>query len=80
MTADARRPVPQSRQTPLYQGWLGGISLEPALPTASGAGFDRAGLPPDAITGGRHHNRAAVDLMVAMPESIDVIIPRGGRA
>jgi len=38
-----------------------------------------AGLPADAVQLVETTDRAAVGLLVAMPESVDVIIPRGGK-
>ena len=38
-----------------------------------------AGLPPDAVQLIATTDRAAVGLLITMPESVDVIIPRGGK-
>ncbi len=38
-----------------------------------------AGLPPDAVQLVETTDRAAVGRLIAMPESVDVIIPRGGK-
>ena len=38
-----------------------------------------AGLPPDAVQLVQTTDRAAVGHLIAMPESVDVIIPRGGK-
>ena len=38
-----------------------------------------AGLPPDAVQLVQTTDRAAVGRLIAMPESVDVIIPRGGK-
>jgi glutamate-5-semialdehyde dehydrogenase len=38
-----------------------------------------AGLPPEAVQLIETTDRAAVGLLVAMPEAVDVIIPRGGK-
>lgn len=38
-----------------------------------------AGLPPDAVQLVQTTDRAAVGLLIASPEAVDVIIPRGGR-
>jgi glutamate-5-semialdehyde dehydrogenase len=43
------------------------------------AALAEAGLPPDAVQLVQTTDRAAVGRLIAMPESVDVIIPRGGR-
>jgi glutamate-5-semialdehyde dehydrogenase len=43
------------------------------------AALTEAGLPPDAVQLIATTDRAAVGLLIAMPESVDVIIPRGGK-
>ncbi|MEZ5494147.1 MAG: glutamate-5-semialdehyde dehydrogenase [Pseudomonadales bacterium] len=42
-------------------------------------GLKRAGLPEDAVQVIDTTDRAAVGLLVAMPEFVDVIVPRGGK-
>ncbi len=42
-------------------------------------GLQRAGLPEDAVQVIDTTDRAAVGLLVAMPEFVDVIVPRGGK-
>jgi glutamate-5-semialdehyde dehydrogenase len=41
--------------------------------------LDEAGLPPDAVQLVETTDRAAVGLLIASPEAVDVIIPRGGK-
>ncbi len=41
--------------------------------------LQQAGLPPDAVQMVQTTDRAAVGLLIAAPEAIDVIIPRGGK-
>ncbi len=43
------------------------------------AALAEAGLPPDAVQLIATTDRAAVGLLITMPESVDVIIPRGGK-
>jgi glutamate-5-semialdehyde dehydrogenase len=43
------------------------------------AALTEAGLPPDAVQLVQTTDRAAVGFLIASPESVDVIIPRGGR-
>jgi glutamate-5-semialdehyde dehydrogenase len=43
------------------------------------ASLARAGLPPEAVQLVETTDRAAVGRLIAMPESVDVIIPRGGK-
>jgi glutamate-5-semialdehyde dehydrogenase len=43
------------------------------------AGLKQAGLPEDAVQVIDTTDRAAVGLLVAMPEFVDVIVPRGGK-
>ena len=44
------------------------------------AALAEAGLPPDAVQLVETTDRAAVWRLIAMPESVDVIIPRGGKS
>ncbi len=44
------------------------------------AALTEAGLPPDAVQLIATTDRAAVGLLITMPESVDVIIPRGGKS
>jgi len=50
-----------------------------AIATCIHRGLEAAGLPADAVQVVATTDRSAVDQMVTMPESIDVIIPRGGK-
>jgi len=43
------------------------------------AALAEAGLPPEAVQLVQTTDRAAVGRLIAMPESVDVIIPRGGK-
>ena len=43
------------------------------------AALQEAGLPPDAVQLIQTTDRAAVGLLITSPESVDVIIPRGGK-
>jgi glutamate-5-semialdehyde dehydrogenase len=43
------------------------------------ASLQEAGLPPDAVQLVQTTDRAAVGFLIASPESVDVIIPRGGK-
>jgi glutamate-5-semialdehyde dehydrogenase len=43
------------------------------------AALESAGLPPEAVQLVETTDRAAVGRLIAMPESVDVIIPRGGK-
>ncbi len=43
------------------------------------AALTEAGLPPDAVQLIATTDRAAVGLLITMPEAVDVIIPRGGK-
>jgi len=43
------------------------------------AALAEAGLPPDAVQLVQTTDRAAVGFLIASPESVDVIIPRGGK-
>ncbi|HEY4065771.1 MAG TPA: glutamate-5-semialdehyde dehydrogenase [Burkholderiaceae bacterium] len=44
------------------------------------AALAEAGLPPDAVQLVQTTDRAAVGVLIASPEAIDVIIPRGGKS
>jgi glutamate-5-semialdehyde dehydrogenase len=43
------------------------------------AALDEAGLPPEAVQLVETTDRAAVGFLIAAPESVDVVIPRGGK-
>ncbi len=43
------------------------------------AALQEAGLPPDAVQLVQTTDRAAVGFLIASPESVDVVIPRGGK-
>ena len=43
------------------------------------AALNEAGLPPDAVQLVQTTDRAAVGFLIASPEAVDVIIPRGGK-
>jgi glutamate-5-semialdehyde dehydrogenase len=43
------------------------------------AALGEAGLPPDAVQLVQTTDRAAVGRLIAMPEAVDVVIPRGGK-
>src|SRR5690554_961145 len=50
-----------------------------AIATCIRIGLEAAGLPADAVQVVATTDRAAVGLMITMPQHIDVIVPRGGK-
>ncbi len=79
VTADAAALCLKSGNATVLRGGSEAFHSNQAIADSIRRGLDRAGLPPDAVQVVATTDRATVDLMVTMPESIDVIIPRGGK-
>ncbi len=79
VTADAAALCLKSGNATVLRGGSEAFHSNQAIAVSIQRGLEAAGLPPDAVQVVATTDRAAVDLMVSMPESIDVIIPRGGK-
>ncbi|MCG6966623.1 MAG: glutamate-5-semialdehyde dehydrogenase [Chromatiaceae bacterium] len=79
VTADAAALCLKSGNATVLRGGSEAFHSNQAIAGSIQRGLELAGLPADAVQVVATTDRAAVDLMVTMPESIDVIIPRGGK-
>jgi glutamate-5-semialdehyde dehydrogenase len=80
VTADAGGLCVKSGNAAVLRGGSESARTSHAILGALSDGLRTAGLPEDAIQLVPSQDRAAVGLMLGMDESIDVIIPRGGRS
>jgi glutamate-5-semialdehyde dehydrogenase len=80
VTADAGGLALKSGNAAILRGGSECANSSRALHTALTDGLRGAGLPETAIQLVPTQDRAAVGLMLAMSEYIDVVVPRGGRS
>ena len=78
VTADAAALCLKSGNATVLRGGSEAFHSNQAIAAAIQHGLAAAGLPGDAVQVVATTDRAAVGGMISMPESIDVIIPRGG--
>ncbi|MGE5152955.1 MAG: glutamate-5-semialdehyde dehydrogenase [Bdellovibrio bacteriovorus] len=79
VTADAAGLCLKSGNATVLRGGSEALGSNQAIAACIRQGLARAGLPEDGVQVVATTDRAAVGAMIAMPESIDVIIPRGGK-
>ncbi len=79
VTADAAALCLKSGNATVLRGGSEAIHSNQAIVAAIHHGLEAAGLPAPSVQLVGTTDRAAVGRMVAMPEYIDVIIPRGGK-
>jgi glutamate-5-semialdehyde dehydrogenase len=79
VTADAAALCLKSGNASLLRGGSEAFESNQAIARCIGAGLEQAGLPLDAVQVIATTDRAAVGAMLSRPESVDVIIPRGGK-
>lgn len=79
VTADAAGLCLKSGNAAILRGGKEAIHSNQAIAQCIHAGLEKAGLPAAAVQVIETTDRAAVGEMIAMPEFIDVIIPRGGK-
>ena len=79
VTADAAALCLKSGNAAILRGGSEAINSNLALARVVQAALVDAGLPPDAVQLVGTTDRAAVGRLIAMPEFVDVIIPRGGK-
>ena len=80
VTADAAALCLKSGNATVLRGGSEAFASNQAIARCIQAGLVAAGLPEDGVQVVATTDRAAVGAMVAMPEAIDVIIPRGGKS
>ncbi len=79
VTADAAALCLKSGNATVLRGGSESFASNQAIASCVQRGLAQAGLPEDGVQVVATTDRAAVGAMIAMPESIDVIIPRGGK-
>ncbi|QYZ65945.1 MAG: gamma-glutamyl phosphate reductase [Gammaproteobacteria bacterium (ex Lamellibrachia satsuma)] len=79
VTADAAALCLKSGNATVLRGGSEAFHSNQAIAAGIQRGLEQAGLPADAVQVLATTDRAAVGSMITMPESIDVIIPRGGK-
>jgi glutamate-5-semialdehyde dehydrogenase len=79
VTADAAALCLKSGNATVLRGGSEAFHSNQAIATSIHRGLQQAGLPAEAVQVLATTDRAAVGSMISMPESIDVIIPRGGK-
>lgn len=79
VTADAAGLCLKSGNAAILRGGSEARHSNLAIASAIGAGLEAAGLPRDAVQVVETTDRAAVGELIAMPEFVDVIVPRGGK-
>ncbi len=79
VTADAAALCLKSGNATVLRGGSEAFHSNQAIAACIHRGLAAAGLPVDAVQVLGTTDRAAVGVMIALPECIDVIIPRGGK-
>ncbi len=79
VTADAAALCLKSGNAAILRGGKEAIRCNQAIAACVRAGLQSAGLPEAAVQVIETTDRAAVGDLVAMPEYVDVIVPRGGK-
>ena len=79
VTADAAALCLKSGNATVLRGGSEAFHSNQAIAKSIRHGLESAGLPADGVQVVATTDRAAVGAMIAMPEYVDVIIPRGGK-
>jgi len=79
VTSDAAALCLKSGNATVLRGGSEALCSNQALARSIWYGLEQAELPADGVQVVATTDRSAVDTMVAMPEFVDVIIPRGGK-
>lgn len=79
VTADAAALCLKSGNAAILRGGKEAIHSNQAIAQCIAAGLETAGLPATAVQVVDTVDRAAVGLLISMPDYVDVIIPRGGK-
>jgi glutamate-5-semialdehyde dehydrogenase len=80
VTADAGGLCLRSGNAVILRGGSESFASSGAIAACLRSGIAQAGLPEDAVQLVPTRDRAAVGIMLGMADSIDVIVPRGGRS
>ena len=80
VTADAAALCLKSGNATILRGGSEAIHSNQAIAVCIRKGLEDAGLPADAVQVIETTDRAAVGALLQMKESVDVIIPRGGKS
>ncbi len=80
VTIDAASLCLKSGNAAILRGGSESISSNRAIAECIGAGLAQTGLPQAAVQVVETTDRAAVGELIAMPQWVDVIVPRGGRS
>jgi glutamate-5-semialdehyde dehydrogenase len=80
VTADAAGLCVKSGNAAILRGGSEAIQSNQAIAACVHAGLKRAGLPEDVVQVIEITDRAAVGELVAMRDTVDVIVPRGGKS
>lgn len=79
VTADAAALCLKSGNATVLRGGSEAFHSNQAISGSIRRGLEIAGLPADGVQVVATRDRAAVGAMIAMPEYVDVIVPRGGK-
>ncbi len=79
VTADAAALCLKSGNATVLRGGSEAFFSNQAIAACIQSGLESAGLPADAVQVVATTDRAAVGALIAMPDYVDVIIPRGGK-
>ena len=79
VTVDAAILCLKSGNATILRGGSEAIHSNMAIAKCIAKGLSEAGLPEDAVQVLETTDRAAVGMMITMPEYVDVIVPRGGK-
>jgi glutamate-5-semialdehyde dehydrogenase len=79
VTADAAALCLKSGNATVLRGGSEAFHSNQAIAGIIQQGLEKSGLPADAVQVVATTDRAAVGMLISMPEYVDVIIPRGGR-
>ena len=79
VTADAAALCLKSGNAAILRGGKEALASNQAIAACVREGLLAAGLPQTAVQVLETTDRSAVDILVAMPQYVDVIVPRGGK-
>lgn len=79
VTADAAALCLKSGNASILRGGREALHSNQAIARCVSAALEDAGLPADAVQVLDFPDRAAVPILVAMPDYVDVVVPRGGK-
>ncbi len=79
VTVEAASLCLKSGNATILRGGSEALESNLAIARCLASGLQAAGLPPAAVQVVETRDRAAVGQLIAMPEFVDVIVPRGGK-